>query len=177
MIAETATGMQTASPDVDPSEVEFQKLKTAVHEELIESLDLSVLGEMDHDLLVAEISRLAQEICRERGKQLSEEGLERLVRGLSDEIFGLGPLEDLMKDATISDILVNGPHEVFVERGGRLERANVVFADEQHLMRIIQRVVTKVGRRIDEVSSHGRRPASRRIPRQRDYSALGARRT
>ncbi len=153
MIAETATGMQTASPDVDPSEVEFQKLKTAVHEELIESLDLSVLGEMDHDLLVAEISRLAQEICRERGKQLSEEGLERLVRGLSDEIFGLGPLEDLMKDATISDILVNGPHEVFVERGGRLERANVVFADEQHLMRIIQRVVTKVGRRIDEVSS------------------------
>jgi pilus assembly protein CpaF len=153
MIAETGTGMQTASPDVDRSEVEFQKLKTAVHEELIESLDLSVLGEMDHDLLVAEISRLTQEICRERGKQLSEEGLQRLVRGLSDEIFGLGPLEDLMKDATISDILVNGPHEVFVERGGRLERANVVFADEQHLMRIIQRVVTKVGRRIDEVSS------------------------
>ena len=122
MIAETATGTKIASQNVERCEVEFQKLKTAVHEELIESLDLSVLGEMDHDLLVAEIRALREEICRERGKQLSEEGFQRLVHGLSDEIFGLGPLEDLMKDTTISDILVNGPHEVFVERGGRLER-------------------------------------------------------
>jgi pilus assembly protein CpaF len=138
--------------EVDPSEVDFQRLKTAVHEELIESLDLSRLGEMDRDWLVDEIRRLAEDICRERGKALSEEGHERMLRDLQDEIFGLGPLESLMHDPAISDILVNGPHEVFVERRGRLERAGVIFADERHLMRIIQRIVARVGRRVDEVS-------------------------
>jgi len=137
---------------IDPNEVEFQRLKTAVHEELVESLDLSRVGEMDQDWLVAEIRRLGEEICRERGKDLSEEGHRRMLRELLDEIFGLGPLECLMQDPAISDILVNGPHEVFVERHGRLERAGVIFADERHLMRIIQRIVAKVGRRIDEVS-------------------------
>jgi pilus assembly protein CpaF len=101
---------------------------------------------------VAEIRRLAEEICLERGKALSEEGHRRMVGELEDEIFGLGPLEHLMHDAQISDILVNGPHEVFVERRGRLERAEAIFADERHLMRIIHRIVARVGRRVDEVS-------------------------
>lgn len=154
MTTEAMDAARAAGSDfvIDPNEVEFQRLKTAVHEELVESLDLSRLGEMDHDWLVAEIRRLGEEICRERGKDLSEEGHRRMLGELLDEIFGLGPLEVLMKDPAISDILVNGPHEVFVERNGRLERAEVIFADERHLMRIIQRIVAKVGRRIDEVS-------------------------
>jgi len=104
-------------------------------------------------LLAGEVRRLAGEACRELGPRLSKQDRERMLRELEDEVFGLGPLELLMQDPTVSDILVNGPHEVFVERRGQLEPAGVVFADEQHVMRIIQRVVAKVGRRIDEVSS------------------------
>jgi pilus assembly protein CpaF len=139
--------------DVDPAEIDFQRLKTAVHEELIESLDLSVIGEMDQALVADEIHRLAEEICQDLGTRLAPQDQQRMLRELLDEIFGLGPLEPLMQDPAINDILVNGPHEVFVERRGQLERTNVTFADEQHVMRIIQRVVARVGRRIDEVSS------------------------
>ena len=152
MTPQILTPTKPARPVVDPSEIDFQRLKTAIHEELIESLDLSTLGEMDHDLLVEEIRRLAEEICGNLGKRLSEAGNQRMLHELLDEIFGLGPLQALMQDPTISDILVNGPQEVFIERRGQLEQANVVFADEQHLMRIIQRIVAKVGRRVDEVS-------------------------
>ena len=134
------------------TELEFQRLKTAIHEELVESLDLSMVGELDEELLAQEMRRLGEEICLERGKSLSADEQRRMIQELMDEIFGLGPLEGLMRDPTVSDILVNGPHEVFVERRGRLERADVVFADERHVMRIIQRVVARVGRRIDEVS-------------------------
>ena len=134
------------------TELEFQRLKTAIHEELVESLDLSMVGELDEELLAQEMRRLGEEICLERGKSLSADEQRRMIQELMDEIFGLGPLEGLMRDPTVSDVLVNGPHEVFVERRGRLERAEVVFADERHVMRIIQRVVARVGRRIDEVS-------------------------
>lgn len=136
----------------DPTEVEFQRLKTAIHEELIESLDLSVIGEIDEDLLGEEIRRLAEEICHGLGRQLSEAGHRRMLDELMHEIFGLGPLEKLMQDPSVSDILVNGPQEVFAERHGKLELTDVVFADQQHVMRIIQRIVSRVGRRIDEVS-------------------------
>ncbi|MDY0168232.1 MAG: CpaF family protein [Thermoguttaceae bacterium] len=137
---------------MDPTDLEFQRLKTAIHEELIETLDLSVVEHIDEKLLGAEIRRLAEEICHGLRKQLDEAGHRQMVEELMDEIFGLGPLERLMKDPTVSDILVNGPHEVFVERRGRLERTDIVFADQPHLMRIIQRIVSRVGRRVDEVS-------------------------
>jgi len=153
MTLQTLASTQAEPQEVAPAEIEFQRLKMAVHEELIESLDLSLIGDMDKDLLADEIRRLAEEICLGLGKRLSPADQQRMLHELLDEIFGLGPLEALMGDPTISDILVNGPHEVFVERRGRLERAGVIFADEPHVMRIIQRVVAKVGRRIDEVSS------------------------
>ena len=137
---------------VNPSELEFQRLKTAIHEELIESLDLSIVAEIDEEQLSEEIRRLAEEICGGLGKRLNEAQHQRMLDELLDEIFGLGPLEKLMQDPSVSDILVNGPHEVFVERNGRLERTEILFADQQHVMRIIQRVVSRVGRRIDEVS-------------------------
>ena len=135
-----------------PSEIEFQRLKTAIHEELIESLDLSMVGEIDEDQLGEEIRRLAEEICTGLGKRLSEADHRRMLDELMHEIFGLGPLERLMQDPSVSDILVNGPEEVFAERNGRLELTEVVFADQQHVMRIIQRIVSRIGRRIDEVS-------------------------
>ncbi len=137
---------------VNPSELEFQRLKTAIHEELIESLDLSVVGQIEEELLRDEIRRLAEEICGGLGRRLNEAGHQRMLDELLNEIFGLGPLEKLMQDPAVSDILVNGPHEVFVERNGRLEKTDIVFADQQHVMRIIQRVVSRVGRRVDEVS-------------------------
>jgi pilus assembly protein CpaF len=152
MNSKTSSLLESDRQGAKLSELEFQRLKTAIHEELVESLDLSMVGELDEDLLAEEMRRLAEEICLERGKSLSGDDHRRMIQELMDEIFGLGPLEGLMRDPTVSDVLVNGPHEVFVERRGRLERADVVFADERHVMRIIQRVVARVGRRIDEVS-------------------------
>jgi len=142
-------GGQTRSNSTD---LEFQRLKTAIHEELVESLDLSTLGQINEEELRAEIIQLAQELCRHRRKKLGDIDHERMVDELVDEVFGIGPLESLMRDPTVSDILVNGPHEVYVERHGILELTEVVFADEQHVMRIIQRIVARIGRRIDEVS-------------------------
>ncbi|KKK43536.1 hypothetical protein LCGC14_3168300, partial [marine sediment metagenome] len=152
MISELSRREQPTLLQANPSEVEFQRLKTVIHEELIESLDLSLIGEVDEEQLSGEIRRLAKEICDGLDRRLSESAHQRMLDELMHEIFGLGPLETLMQDPTVSDILVNGPHEVFIERHGRIEPTDVVFADEQHVMRIIRRIVSRVGRRIDEVS-------------------------
>ncbi|MCO6456396.1 MAG: CpaF family protein [Pirellulaceae bacterium] len=148
----SAVGANGGSRHVDANELEFQRIKTAIHEELVESLDLSTLGTIEEDELRAEIRRLAEEICRFRRKSLADLDHPRMLEELVNEVFGLGPLEPLMQDPTVSDILVNSPQEVFIERRGRLERTGIVFADEQHVLRIIQRIVARVGRRIDEVS-------------------------
>jgi pilus assembly protein CpaF len=137
---------------VDEAELEFQRIKTAIHEELVESLDLSMIGRIDEEQLRSEIVRLAEELCRYRRKTLKDIDQQRMIAELVDEVFGLGPLEVLMRDPSVSDILVNHAHEVYVERQGRLELTDVVFADDQHVLRIIQRIVAQVGRRIDEVS-------------------------
>jgi pilus assembly protein CpaF len=129
----------------------FQHLKTRIHHELIESLDLSDAGHVEPDVLRDEVRAIAEDLCRER-PELASGDHGRMISELLDETFGLGPLEELMQDPTVTDILVNGPATVYVERHGRLELTDVVFADEAHLMRIIQRVVSRVGRRIDEVS-------------------------
>ncbi len=152
MISKLVKRFKNDDRAVDPTEIEFQRLKTAIHEELIESLDLSVIGEVDEDQLGEEIRHLAEEICAGLDKRLSEAEHQRMLDELMHEIFGLGPLEKLMQDPSVSDILVNGPHEVFAERNGRLELTDIIFADQQHVMRIIQRIVSRVGRRIDEIS-------------------------
>lgn len=143
---------EVAVRDVDPAELEFQRLKTVLHEELVESLDLSTISHIDEEQLRAEIFHLAEDVCQFRRKALSESDYSRMLEELVDEVFGLGPLEPLIHDPTITDILVNNAHEVFIERGGRLELSGVVFADDDHVMRIVQRIVARVGRRIDEVS-------------------------
>ena len=137
---------------VDRFEAEFQKLKTRIHSELIDSLDLSRIAALDELRLRAHIRNLAEGLLRSRPQMLSSIDEERLIDELMAESFGLGPLEPYMQDPDVTDILVNGPGEVYVERLGRLQETNTVFADEEHLMQIIQRVVSRVGRRIDEQS-------------------------
>jgi pilus assembly protein CpaF len=137
---------------IDEEELRFQQLKVAIHEKLVDSLDLSLLAHVAQGELEKEVRAVAEEIVREEAPKLAKEVRTRLLDELFHEVFGLGPLEPLMRNDHISDILVNHPHEVFVEQSGRLEKTDVIFADEAHLMRIIQRVVSRVGRRIDEVS-------------------------
>jgi pilus assembly protein CpaF len=131
-------------------EAEFQKLKTRIHRELIESLDLSKLATMEEARLRAHIRNLAEALLRAQPNLAAGIDEERLLEELMAESFGLGPLEPYMQDPDVTDILVNGPREVYVERLGRLQLTNTVFADDEHLMQIIQRIVARVGRRIDE---------------------------
>ena len=99
-----------------------------------------------------------------------------MSREILDEIFGLGPLEPLLKDPTISDILVNRFDRVYVERAGKLEITGLSFKDNQHLMQIIDRIVSRIGRRVDESSPMVDAPPAGRLARQRHHSAAGARR-
>jgi pilus assembly protein CpaF len=129
--------------------------ESAIHEmhaRLIAGLDLSRIGSMSDDEIRSEIRTAAGEMCQRSSSLMTSRDREQLVDEVMDEAFGLGPLEPLLRDPTISDILVNGPHTVYIERRGRLERTGVVFADERHLLQIIQRMVGRVGRRIDETS-------------------------
>ena len=139
-------------PHVDSFEKRFQELKASIHQELVESLDLSKLAVANQKHLESHVRRVADHVCRMRGEVLSQIDRERLLEGVIHEMFGLGPLEPLLADPLVTDVLVNDPHNVYIERRGRLELTNVVFADDAHLLRIIQRIVGRLGRRIDEVS-------------------------
>ena len=130
----------------------FSRLKRELHERLIAAMDLSVVRTMPADELRAQFRRGAEEICDSQSELLSRTERDRLVEELLDETLGLGPLEALMRDPTISDILINGPLTVYVERRGRLERTPIKFEDEQHLLGVVQRIAARVGRRIDEAS-------------------------
>lgn len=141
-----------AEPVVEGHEAEFQKIKTGIHRELLDSLDLSRITGLTDDELREDIRRLAEGMLQSRSRKLPAIDEDRLVDELLAESFGLGPLEIYLQDPDVTDILVNGPSEVYVERLGRLHETNTVFADEDHLLQIIQRVAARVGRRIDEHS-------------------------
>jgi pilus assembly protein CpaF len=136
---------------VDTAEHEFQRVKATLHEQLVESFDLSKITRVNRQQLADEVRSMADHAVGKR-KDLAGVDRNRLMDELLDEIFGLGPIERLMKDPAITDILVNDAKTVYVERRGRLELTDVVFADDQHLIRIIQKIVAKLGRRIDESS-------------------------
>lgn len=142
----------TAVAGVDPDELSFQRLKVDIHTELVDSLNLSIIEEVSEDRFFGEVKQLAEELTAARGSDLTDHQRERMVEELIDEVFGLGPLEPLTADPAISDILVNNPYEVYVERNGLLEKTNIVFANNDHVIRIIQRLTARVGRRVDEVS-------------------------
>jgi pilus assembly protein CpaF len=130
----------------------YQDLKTRIHRKLIESIDLSVLDSGSNTRVVEEIRQILAEMIETERLPLSPLERERLIEEVQHETFGLGPLEPLLQDPQISDVLVNGPRRVYIERFGRLEKANVIFRDDAHLMQIIDRIVSKIGRRIDESS-------------------------
>src|SRR5947207_367808 len=134
------------------SAVRFQKLKSEIHKQLVEGLDISRLHLVKQERLRRDVRQLAQELTRHAPETLAEPERERLVDEIMAEAFGLGPLEAVMHDPTISDILVNGPREVYLERHGRLETSDIVFADDGHVMQVIQRIAARVGRRVDEMS-------------------------
>lgn len=139
-------------PRSEANEAEFQKLKTRIHRELLDSIDLSKIATLDDLQLRAHLRRLAEGLLRMRSESIPAQDVDRLLEELIAESFGLGPLEPFMNDPDVSDILVNGAHEVYVERLGRLQETNTVFADNDHLLQIINRIVARVGRRIDEHS-------------------------
>jgi len=127
-----------------------QEVKSAVHRELIEKLDLEKLLYMQDSRGRQQLQGVILQLVSEHGVPFSASERSRIASEVMDEVFGLGPLEPLLQDPTVSDILVNTADHVYVERGGVLEKTNVVFKDNHHLMHIIEKIVSKVGRRVDE---------------------------
>ena len=134
------------------SEEKFLRVKRELHEQLIAGMDLAVIGTMNEEELRMEVRRAAEELTRLSSDLLNLSERERLVNEVIDETFGLGPLEPLLRDPTITDIMVNGPKVVYIERRGRLEPVDIAFHDDRHLLQIIQRIVGRIGRRVDETS-------------------------
>jgi pilus assembly protein CpaF len=131
---------------------EYQQVKADLHRKILDRLDLEKLGRTQNDTAREEVLVLIRNTVNSEAVPLSFAERERLAREILDEIFGLGPLEPLLKDPSISDILVNRFNKVYVERAGKLEPTGLSFKDDAHLMQIIDRIVSRVGRRVDESS-------------------------
>ncbi len=131
---------------------EYQQVKADLHRKILDRLDLEKLGKSTGDAAREEVLVLIRNSVNSEAVPLSFAERERLSREILDEIFGLGPLEPLLKDPSVSDILVNRFDRVYVERGGKLEITGLSFKDNQHLMQIIDRIVSRIGRRVDESS-------------------------
>ena len=132
--------------------MDMSLLKRRVHDALMQVLDLKKVEELDPHALRRELAGLIKDIVRSEGVSLDADALETLVGSVQDEIVGLGPIEPLMADPHVTDILVNGPNVVYVEKEGHLHRTSVRFTGNDHLISIIERIVSRVGRRVDESS-------------------------
>jgi pilus assembly protein CpaF len=130
----------------------LQELKSRVHNELFEVLDLGKLGEVSEERARQDVALATRRILDEEKMLLTLDDRERIVSEIQNEVFGLGPLEPLLQDPHVADILINGPGSVYVERFGKLAKSAARFKDEAHLMRIIERIVSAVGRRVDETT-------------------------
>lgn len=131
---------------------QMTSLRKELRKRLVEGIDLTAMRTMDEDRLRSELRRGALELCRTRAALISTAERDRLIEELINDTIGLGPLEPFLRDPTITDILVNGPKTIYVERRGRLERVDAAFDDDDHLLEIVQRIAHRVGRRIDESS-------------------------
>jgi pilus assembly protein CpaF len=131
---------------------EYYELKAKLHGQLLGRIDLEVLGSMAPERLREELGTLVEKLLSESGVALNAAEHKRMIEDIQNEVMGLGPLEPLLADPTVSDILVNGPGKVYVERRGRIELTDVVFSDAAHLMKVIDKIVSRIGRRIDESS-------------------------
>ena len=144
------SGASTSLEDVLYGNQQFQEMKARLHRAIITRMDLTKLNTLAPDRVTAEVSRLAEDLLLAENTPLSLVERERLVSEVHDELFGLGPLEPLLGDPTISDILVNSYSNIYIERRGKLEKTAISFKDDEHLRRVIERIVSTVGRRIDE---------------------------
>ena len=131
---------------------EYQELKSSVHRDLISRVDLERVANQRDERIRSQVLTVIQDLVANLKTPLSGRERERLALEVLDEVFGLGPLEPLLQDPTINDILVNGPKQTYVERAGVLEESNIMFKDNAHLMNVIDKIVSAVGRRIDESS-------------------------
>jgi pilus assembly protein CpaF len=151
--SDPSTSLESWTDADDPRRAEERRrLKTQLHQQLIANMNLAVVSTVNQEDLRVEVRRVVEELCQRSSSLLNRAERERLVGEILDETFGLGPLEPLMADPSVSDILINGHQTVYVERNGRLERAEVAFNDDRHLLNIVQRIVGRVGRRVDETS-------------------------
>src|ERR1700726_281555 len=129
---------------------EYQELKFTLHRKLVDKINLEALATIDNQRVRAEVRQAVIQLIDPEPTLFSSLEKQQISDEVLDEVFGLGPLEPLLQDPTISDILVNGCRQVYVERKGLLELTNVTFRDDQHLLRIIDKIVSQVGRRVDE---------------------------
>lgn len=135
------------------AESTYKDLRKRMHAKLLEELDLGKINEdIDMEAIKQQIVTLIETLLKEEGVPLGFNDKKKLIEELIDDIAGLGPIEPLLRDPTVNDVLVNGPKRVYVERKGVLEKTDVVFDDEAHLMRVITRITSRVGRRVDESS-------------------------
>ncbi len=148
-IVESSINLEAAASHASPEQI---RLKSEIHSELLKVIDLTVLESLPSHELRHELSILVKKIVRDQRIPLSAPDLSILIASIQNEVMGLGPIEPLMADSSVSDILVNGANAVYVERQGILEKTPVVFSDDDHVYRIIERIVSRVGRRIDESS-------------------------
>ena len=152
----TRKAPQAAPAQVTPMDKDRKRkerigeIKLDLHRVLLENLNLAALEHATEQDLRSEINAITGEFLEERSVVLNREDRQTLTAELYDEVTGLGPLETLLKDETVNDILVNGPHQIFVERSGKLQLTDITFKDERHLLRIIDKIVSAVGRRVDE---------------------------
>ncbi len=149
---------QSAASQMDPKEekrmARLLDIRMDLHKRLLETLNLAALERASDEDLRREVSAIAREGLREMGIVLNASDQEEVIQGLMDEVVGLGPIQPLLDDPTVNDILINGSQQIFVERAGKLELTPVRFKDERHLMRIIDKIVSAVGRRVDESSPY-----------------------
>src|SRR4030042_5507036 len=132
----------------------YQSLKTKIHRKLIDRLDFSNIDLIEKDLLFREISRIIESLIFEERTPLTATEKDSLIVDITNETFGLGPIEPLLADQEISDILINRYDQVYIEKFGKLSKVDVTFRDDNHLLQIIDRIVSKVGRRVDESSPY-----------------------
>jgi pilus assembly protein CpaF len=142
--------LQNAAANEPSEAAAYQELKSQVHNQLFNLLDLSRIGKLSKAQVREDVATATRRVLEEGKLLLNLEEREQLVREIQDEVFGLGPLEPLLQDDSVSDILVNGCTNVYVERKGKLSRTVARFKDHAHLMRIIEKIVSEVGRRVDE---------------------------
>ncbi len=171
-----AKGDAAARPRVEAPRPQYIELKANVHRKLLNRLNLEALASAERSRAEAEIRTLLFELIAEEGMPLSMSERDAILGDVIDEVFGLGPLEPLLRDTTVSDILVNTYKNVYVERSGKLERLPTTFQDDRHLMRVIDRIVSGVGRRVDDSSPMVDARLRGRLACQRDHPAARGRR-